>query len=681
MPGDPNKLSQFWQELKRRKVVRVITVYAAATFAIIDLLSNIDEPLGLPEWTLPFAIVFLSIGFIISVIISWIYDIHPEGGIVKTEPTTEVSAEPAPSSSKGWKIASYISFVVIVGLIVLNVMPRTKRVIEKEILEKSIAVLPFINDSEDIGNEHIINGIMEEILINLQSIKELRVPGRTSIEQYRNNPKPIPEIASELNVAYILEGSGQRYGNKIRLRVQLVEGATDRHLWADSYDEVINGPEDIFRIQSQIAESIAAELEAIITPEEKQLIEKIPTTSIIAHEFYSKGRDKHNQYWLDNDNRTALERAEELYHDALDYDSTFALAYTGLAYVYWDKHYWETYFSESFLDSVFILTDIALSYDDQLAEAYTIRGDYYRNKGLIEKALEEYDKALKINPNDWMAFYGKGKLYAFSDYVKCLNNLQKAASLNRSSELPGLYREIAELFNVAGFSVKGSLYSQEALNLDGDSVAYLKCLSVGEWVRGNFAKSIEYLQKSYAIDSSNIFIINTLGFDYMFVGQFEESLKYYKKYIEKLNALGNLKINEMHRIGYSYWKNGYKEEAEYYINQQLDYCIKAIELGRQYSQNYYSYYDLATIYAFRGEKEKAYQNLRIFTQKKIIPLWAVNMIKKDYFFNSIRDEPEFQQIVRDLEAKYQAEHERVRQWLEENDRCNTSNQTLALVSN
>ena len=323
MPDSPNKLSQFWQELKRRKVLRVITVYAAVAFIILQLVEILAPSLRLPEWTMNLILVLLIVGFIIAVILSWIYDVHPEGGIVKTEPAKKISEESVLPSSKSWKIATYISFVVIVALIVLNIIPRTGK---KEILDKSIAVLPFINDSQDKDNEHLINGIMEDLLINLQSIKELRVPGRTSIEQYRNNPKPIPEIASELNVVYILEGSGQRYGKKIRLRVQLVEGATDKHIWADSYDEEINEPEDIFRIQSKIAKSIAAELQAVITPEEKEIIEKTPTTSLTAYDFYQRGREKYIQYRLDDDNIEALKRAEELYHKALDYDSAFAQA-------------------------------------------------------------------------------------------------------------------------------------------------------------------------------------------------------------------------------------------------------------------------------------------------------------------------------------------------------------------
>ena len=153
----PNKLSQFWQELKRRNVVRVITVYAGAAFVIIELINNITEPLRLPDWTPTLVIVLLGIGFPIAIIFSWIYDIHPEEGVVKTEPANKVKAEDIPKSSSGWKIASYISFVVIVGLVVLNVVSRSGT---KQIPEKSIAVLPFRNESSDEKNEYIIKGTM-----------------------------------------------------------------------------------------------------------------------------------------------------------------------------------------------------------------------------------------------------------------------------------------------------------------------------------------------------------------------------------------------------------------------------------------------------------------------------------------------------------------------------------------
>jgi len=655
-----NRLSQFWQELKRRKVVRVITVYAAAAFVILELVSIIVDPLKLPEWTLPMIIVLLCVGFIIAVILSWIYDVHPEGGIVKTESAQKAKAEDVLKSSNSWKIASYISFVVIVGLIVLNIIPRSGK---KDVLDKSIAVLPFRNDSPDQERMYFINGTMEAILNNLSMIEDLRVPGRTSVEQYRDNPKPIPMVAEEMDVSYILEGSGHRDGNNVRLIIQLLDGREDQHLWSKTYDADI---EEIFAMQSEIAQSIAREIAAVITPEEKQLIEKIPTTNLTAYDLYQQGKDEHIHYKLENNNRAELERAEELYHDALEYDSTFAQAYTGLANVYWDKYYWETYFSDDFMDSVLILADIALSYDDQLAEAYTVRGDYFRLNGQNEQAIRDYDKAIKFNPNDWMAYQGRGWIYFDEDWVKSLANYHKAASLNHGSELPNLLRIIGNLYNACGFIEKGNNYIEDAFKLNGDSVIYYSSLAYGEWFRGNYARSIEFLEKGYAIDSTDSYTLRSLGGYYLFLGQFEESLKHYAKYIERLEELGSIVLNDMVEIGYVYFKNGYKEEADYYLDEQINYCNESIELGRWYSKNLYAYYDLAAVYAFRGEKDKAFENLRIFNQKQKMSKWVLN-IKDDPLFDKLRDEPEFQQIVRDFEAKYQAEYERVRQWLEEND--------------
>ena len=141
----------------------------------------------------------------------------------------------------------------------------------------------------------------------------------------------------------------------------------------------------------------------------------------------------------------------------------------------------------------------------------------------------------------------------------------------------------------------------------------------------------------------------------------------YKKYFEWAVALGIPTYGQMHRTGYAYRKNGYIEEAEYYFNEELKNCNTIIELGRHQKLSKLTYYDLAAIYAFRGEKEKAYENLEIFGQREMFPSWMVVLIKRDPLFDSIRDEPEFQQIVKEVEAKYQAEHERVRQWMEEND--------------
>jgi TolB-like protein len=535
----------------------------------------------------------------------------------------------------------------------------------KEQLEKSIAVLPFRNDSPNDSTTYFLNGVMEEILNNLQRISDFsRVLSRNSVEQFRNNTtKSTPEIAKRLNVNYIVEGSGQKYGNKFVLRVQLIAAGNEKHLWGKSYDRIIRETSDIISIQSEIAQSIAAELKTIITPEEKQLINKIPTTSITAYDFYQQGRDEHTKYLINNRDTAALQKAESLYHKALKYDSTFAQAYSGLATVYWDKYYLHEYLSKDFMDSVLILTKVALSFNNQLSEAYTLRGKYYGETGKPEQAIEEFDKAIKLNPNDWMAYSGEYSLYwDYTDLVNLINSSQKAASINRGPELPALLGNIGFAYFNAGFPDKAKQYFQDKLKLDGDSLEYYDALADNEFWLLNFNKSIEFAKKAYTIDSSYAFF---LGMDYSWLGRDEESFRYFKKFYESLKFTGEFNLNNMHRIGYAYWQNGYKEEAKYYFNEQIKHCNRAIELKRSWGQGLYSYYDIAGVYAFTGEKDKSYKNLRIFNQIQRVSLWMANLIKTDPLFNSIRNEPEFQKIAKDIEAKYQAEHERVRKWLEE----------------
>ncbi len=661
-----NKLSQFWQELKRRKVVRVITVYAAAAFVILELVDIIAPNLGLPAWTFNLVFILICVGFIIAVILSWIYDVKPEGGIVKTKPAHKVKGEDSSIASNSWRIASYISFLVIVALIVLNILPKSGKSKQTLILDKSIAVIPFISLSDDPEKQYLADGVMDAILLHLSKIEDLRVMSRTSVEQYRVTEKTATEICQELDVAFVLEGSFRKYGDQARLIVQLIQSGKEDHAWANQYDREWK---DIFTVESEVAQSIAHELKAVITPKEKQLIEKQPTTNLTAYDFYQRGRVEYEKYWLDRDNREALERAEELYHKALEFDSTFAQAYTGLAWVYWNKHYGEEFLEEDFLDSILILADIALSFDDQLAEAYVLRGRYYAANNIKEQAINEYDKAIKLNPNDWQAYMRKGYLYINDDLVKALDNLHKAASLHRGSFLPEIYKRLGRNYALAGFKETGCFYIEAALKLDNDSAKYYHIMERVENESGNFEKAIEYGEYSLAIDSTKRSSIFYLGFNHLLLGHIEKFSEYMKAFERELNALDTFnynKINEL-SIGHAYWVNGFIEEAEYHFNIALEFYSELRELDRHVYSDINTFYDLATHQAFLGEKDKAYELLGLINKQQRMPIWMVTNIKNDPRFDSIRDEPEFQQIVRDIEAKYHAEHERVRQWLEEND--------------
>jgi len=669
MKRKPGELGNLLNELKRRKVIHVITVYAAIAFVILQLVDLVAEPLRLPVSTKALVIVLLCIGFVIAVFLSWLYDITPTG-VMKTKSAIAIKHNSLTShtSSTGWKIVTLISVLIIVALVTFNFINKGRENTDLSKLGKSIAVLPFINDSPSDSNQYFINGVMEEVLINLQKIKEFSVRSRSSTAQYTGADRPtIPEIAKKLDVNYLVEGSGQKYGSKFVLRVQLITGKNERHLWGKSYDRQIQQTTDIISLQGEIARLIAGELKATITPEEKHLIEKTPTTSLTAYDYFKRGRDEHWRYHFDKErNSKLLENAKDHYLKALEYDSTFAQAYTGLAWVYWDKHYWKTLFTEQFLDSVLILANKALSFDNQLSEAYLYRGQYFSHIRKYAEAIKEFDKAIQLNPNDWMVYFWKGALYGNYDFVKSIENYQKAILLNRDSQLPDLLRGTAQIYDQAGFRDKADYLNKEAFKLDGDSLGFYWHLSLSEETHGNFTRALYLYKRIYALDTTNIQVLWNIGNVYVFLEMYDEALEWFKKFIKHSEYIGWVSIAGYNRIGIAYWKKGHKEEAMYYFDKFLSNLTLVLELGRSVQRSFDNASDLASMYAFLGEKkEKVYEKLRLAGKSPIWPLYMVMYVNNDPLIDSYRDDPVFKQFVRDVEAKYQAEHERVSKWLAE----------------
>jgi TolB-like protein len=613
----------------------------------------------------------------LAIIIEWylkykdtqyIHQAKPEGAKYESE----MPIDPAEGSHRSKKrlilLLSGILLVVVIVVLALFVFDISGGKKQTRETEKSIAVLPFKLLSEEPDKQYLADGMMDAILLHLSKIEDLRVMSRTSVEQYRETGKTMTEIGRELGVGYLLEGSFQKYGDNVRLIVQLIKPGKEGHEWANEYDR---NWKDIFSVQSEVAQTIAGELHAVITPEERQIIEKIPTTNLTAYDFYQQGSEELVNYGWGDGNKASLTKAEKLFQKALEYDSTFAGAYSGLAMVFNIKHSSDvnSYFAENYLDSVMILADRALSHDDHLAEAYCARGLYYIENGKPEQALKEFDKATEYNPNYWEAYVDKAVYvyanldYNHADYIKAFENLNKAIGINHGKELPAILNYMAAGITLFGGFEKGYDYYEKIFELTGDTNSYLSTLAAREWDFGNHEKAIKLEHTIYKRDSNIISNLYNLGYDYMILGQYKESLKYFKKYIERLKTLGQLSPGAIQRVGYVYWQNGYKKEAEYYFNEHKRISEESIKKGRQYSSG--AYYDLAGVYAFTGEKEKAYQNLREWASFPVIPFWWINLIKEDPMFDSIRNEPEFQKILSDVEAKYQAEYDRVRKWLEE----------------
>jgi len=287
------------------------------------------------------------------------------------------------------------SVIILLALIVIAVLyftntPSGGRLANR--FEKSIAVLPFINDSPSDSNRYFIDGIMVDILNNLQTVKDLRVISRTSAEKYRNTTKSVPEIAKELGVNYIVEGSGQKSGNKMRLSVSLIRAIKEVHLWGNSYEKELNEVRDILDIQSQIAESITSELKAYVTPQEEQWIEKIPTMNLDAYEAVMKG----NFYW-NKLSANDLETALKYYELAKEKDPEYAPAYAGIGGVWLARQQMGLVSPAEALSRAKEALMKAFALD---STAVDLSGYYTWSLWDWEKGEKEFKRVIECNPND-----------------------------------------------------------------------------------------------------------------------------------------------------------------------------------------------------------------------------------------------------------------------------------------
>ncbi len=554
------------------------------------------------------------------------------------------------------KLAIGLALVILVALFLNRLLKNG------EVPERSIAVLPFINESPVDSNKYFINGIMEEVLNNLQLIGDFRVLSRTSTSRYKGPDKSsISDIAKDLGVNYIVEGSGQKYGSMFRMRVQLIRATgKEDHLWGKTFELKLEKTADLFRIQSDISRAIAFELKTVLTPVEKLMIDKVPTIDMTAYNLYLKAEDYKSNFQSTYD-LSSYKTSVNLYNAALEVDSMFARAYTGLSEIYGIRYFYQTYFKENFLDSAKYFLEKAISIDDRLPEAYFIKGMISYLYGDGREAVANYDKALRLKPNYSRAYGEKGRTltWLLHDFVAGIEDYQKALTLIRGEERPGMIKLLARAYLDAGFVEQAKNLYGEAYKLDGKALSYMLNMSWLEYSNGNFIESVKFGHKATAIDSAHnidLFIYNISGND-------EEAFFWAKKMAEEIKR-GQLTFTQTHRIGYAYYKIGKTREADYFFNEQLRYGLEGIKLNRLFTQRRASHYDLAATYAFLGQKDKAYKYLAEFSKLDFYQLWWVTLIKNDPLFDSIRGEERFQTLIREVEKKHKAEHDRVEKWME-----------------
>ena len=407
-------MTGFFEEVKRRKVYRVAVAYVIAAGGIIQLASAAFPAWELPNWSLRLVIVLLLIGFPIALILAWAFDVTSQG--IKATP--EVAAP-------GSHLRRNIIMLVATGIIIsaaagFFLLPRAAA----RKIDKSIAVLPFENLSDDKENAYFADGIQDDVLTNLSKIGDLKVISRTSVMPYRGKTQNLREIGKTLGVSTILEGSVRRSGNRVRVNVQLIDATTDEHLWASDYDRDLT---DVFAIQTDLAQKIANELQAKLSPVEKSRMERRPTEN---GEAYLAFVQAHNLQSAVED-LGKLKQSEQLYARAIELDPKFALAVARYSQLKsWIVHTFER--TTERRQKARALAQRALQLQPDLPEAHLAMGfSLYYGDNDFEGALKEFEIAQRDLPNEAEGYLALGSIQRrLGKWPESNASLEKAASLD-----------------------------------------------------------------------------------------------------------------------------------------------------------------------------------------------------------------------------------------------------------
>jgi TolB-like protein len=380
----------FFAELKRRNVYKVAVAYVVAGWALAQGIAQVFPVFDIPNWVVRLIVLLIIIGLPIALALAWMFELTPQG--IKRTETADAMPAAARSKKHTWIYVVVIGGLFSIGLFFLGrYSAATGQTQSSGLPAKSIAVLPFDNLSHDPDNAYFCEGVQDEILTRLAKVADLKVISRTSTQHFKSSPDNLPQIAKQLGVMNILEGSVQKASDQVRVNVQLINALNDAHLWADTYDRKLT---DIFAVESEIAKTIADTLQARLSGSEKSSIAKTPTVNPEAYELYLRGK-----FFAEKRTGADLRKSIEYYDQAIAKDPGYALAYVGLA----DSHtllsaYGAVSPKESYTPAKAALKK-ALELDDSLAQAHASSGLLATLELDLNRAITELERAIQLNPN------------------------------------------------------------------------------------------------------------------------------------------------------------------------------------------------------------------------------------------------------------------------------------------
>ena len=485
----------FFAELKRRNVYKVAVAYAVVGWLIAQITTQIFPFLEIPNWIVRLVIVLIAIGFPIALVIAWAFEATPQG-IQRTEVADTMPAT-AGQKKHAWIFVVFVGAALSISLFFIGRYIGRNNAGAPELPAKSIAVLPFDNLSRDPDNAYFAEGVQDEILTRLAKVADLKVISRTSTQRFKSAPDNLPQIAKQLGVMHILEGSVQKANDQVRVNVQLINAMSDAHLWADTYDRKLT---DIFAVESDIAKTIADTLQAKITGSEKQMMAAQPTSNTEAYELYHKGRSLWEKRSGDN-----IPKAIAFYKQAIERDPNYALAYAGLASAYIILPFWA---GADRLDAYSKAEDAALKalqLDSNLAEGHLALGKVYFWKIDLAASLREYQRATELKPNDAGAHHwlGNDALAALGRFEEAIAEVKHAVELDPLS--PVINTDLGTTFYYAHRYDESARQLRKTLEIDPTFFYAYFNLGIALQAKGDLSGAISEYEKAKQL-SDNTFV-------------------------------------------------------------------------------------------------------------------------------------------------------------------------------
>jgi TolB-like protein/Flp pilus assembly protein TadD len=583
---NPNK---FLAELKRRNVYKVAVVYAVVAWLLIQAGSILFPTFAAPEWVMKVFVTVVAAGFPIALILAWAFELTPEG--IKRAEDVDFKKSVAPKTSR--KLSAIITAIVVLALslLVFQLMrPHPTASVAKPFgapNDKSVVVLPFANLSRDPDNAYFAAGIQDEIITRLAKITELKVISCTSTQRFKSAPDDLPAIAKQLGVANILEGSVQRTADQVRVNVQLIKADSDAHLWADTFDRKLT---DIFKIESEIAKTVAGTLQAKLSGSEQHAIAARPTENTEAYQLYLKGRFFWNKRTGQN-----LNKAADYFKSAITADSKYALAYVGLADSYVLMPLYGAGVPRDCYPQAKAAAKKALELDDALGEAHTSLAQvlcYFDFD--FSQATREFQRAIELNPNYPTAH----QWYGNSDLVSLARFDEATAEVKRAIELDPL-----------------SL----VINTDLGTTYYRA---------RRYDEAIEQLRKTLEMDPAFYYARWNLGSALAAKGDLDAAIGEY----QQARALSDNPLM-LGLLGHAYGLSGNKTEAMKIVDQ----------LSALSKQRYVSAYSFALVYLGVGDKEEALRWLEKSYQDRAGD--ALRYVRVEPLLDPLRGNPRFEELV------------------------------------